>query len=633
MLYSLLLSIGGLIIMFFLATSYFVSIKKLDKMSLRQKLYVILIALGTISTAMDILYGVFYSFEFTTLYHIAWKIDWLTVYAFYFMLYYYFRYYLKIDEINHWKDVFIDSKKLVSPKNIYTVFTLLFYLFIIIFVNPPGYDDTFMFMAYDQTPLLTISILIYIGFLVEIMLRAKKSTNNAQKAKKDIIIMISVISAIGIITIIQFFIPTFAMLGIGIYLAIMFLFFLIENADLIIAEELKVLQKNIERSSNAKLDFLYNMSHDIRSPMNAIVELSKTLRKVEEFNEEAIRADIKSIKFSCNNLVDIVNNILDINKIASGTESLQLKEYNLNKLLADLPYVIETRIGSRPIKLEFDIDQNIASKLIGDTTKIYRVIMNILTNSVKYTEVGKIRMTIKGDIVGDTQNLHIKISDTGYGIKKEDFDKMFTKFNRLDDATDNAIEGTGLGLVITKKYVDSMGGKIWFESEYGAGTIFYIDLPQKIIDSIPLSQAVDASENKKVEVCDCNKSRVLIVDDNALNIKVTKKILEKYNIEVDTVKTGKDCIYKIKSGQYYDLILLDDVLPDIVGTEVVHVVKNIQGFDIPPVIAYTANVMNGLKEEYLNCGFDDYMPKPLDIHQFDGIIKRYCLKKKTGENN
>ena len=255
--------------------------------------------------------------------------------------------------------------------------------------------------------------------------------------------------------------------------------------------------------------------------------------------------------------------------------------------------------------------------------------MNILTNSVKYTEVGKIRMIIKGNIDGDTQNLSIKISDTGYGIKKEDFDKMFTKFNRLDDATDNSIEGTGLGLVITKKYVDSMGGKIWFESEYGAGTIFYVELPQKIVDKTPLSEAIEGNDNKKIEVCDCKNSRVLIVDDNTLNIKITKKILEKYNIEVDSVKSGEECIYKIKTGENYDMILLDDVLPDLPGMEVAHVVKNIQGFKIPPIIAYTANVMNGIKEEYLKNGFDDYMPKPFDIHQFDSIIKRYCYKNKS----
>ena len=366
------------------------------------------------------------------------------------------------------------------------------------------------------------------------------------------------------------------------------------------------------------------MSHDIRSPMNAIVELSKSLRQIEEFNEENVRNDIKSIKFSCNNLVEIVNNILDVNKIASGQEDLQLKEYNLNKLLADMPYVIETRIGSKPIKLEFDIDQNIASGLIGDTTKLYRVIMNILTNSVKYTEVGKIKLTIKGEINGDIQNLNMRISDTGYGIKKDDFEKMFTKFNRLDDATDNAIEGTGLGLVITKKYVDSMGGKIWFESEYGAGTIFFIELPQKIVNKTPLSQAVEGNENKKIEVVDLSNNRVLIVDDNSLNIKVTKKILEKYNIQVDSVKSGEECIFKIKSGETYNLILLDDVLPDIGGLELIKIIKNIGGFYIPPVVAYTANVMNGIKEEYLSKGFDEYMPKPFDMNQFDLIIKKYC---------
>jgi signal transduction histidine kinase/CheY-like chemotaxis protein len=465
-------------------------------------------------------------------------------------------------------------------------------------------------------------MVFYALFLVALVVKYLKTDDKNKRNK--ILSMTITIMAVSISAIIQILIPNFAFLGLGFYLSIMLSYFFIENVDLIIAEELVAVKKNIEKSSNAKLDFLYNMSHDIRSPMNAIVELSKSLRQIEEFNEENVRNDIKSIKFSCNNLVEIVNNILDVNKIASGQEDLQLKEYNLNKLLADMPYVIETRIGSKPIKLEFDIDQNIASGLIGDTTKLYRVIMNILTNSVKYTEVGKIKLTIKGEINGDIQNLNIRISDTGYGIKKDDFDKMFTKFNRLDDATDNAIEGTGLGLVITKKYVDSMGGKIWFESEYGAGTIFFIELPQKIVNKTPLSQAVEGNENKKIEVVDLSNNRVLIVDDNSLNIKVTKKILEKYNIQVDSVKSGEECIFKIKSGETYNLILLDDVLPDIGGLELIKIIKNIGGFYIPPVVAYTANVMNGIKEEYLSKGFDEYMPKPFDMNQFDLIIKKYC---------
>jgi CheY-like chemotaxis protein len=172
-----------------------------------------------------------------------------------------------------------------------------------------------------------------------------------------------------------------------------------------------------------------------------------------------------------------------------------------------------------------------------------------------------------------------------------------------------------------------MGGKIWFESEYGAGTIFFIELPQKIVDKTPLSEAVEGNENKKIDIIDLSNNRVLIVDDNTLNIKVTKKLLEKYNIEVDSVKTGEDCVFKIKSGEKYNLILLDDVLPDIGGLELVNIIKNIGAFEIPPVIAYTANVMNGIREEYMAKGFDEYMPKPLDINQFDSIIKKYLKKQ------
>lgn len=621
MLYKLLFCVGSIIILFFLSSSYFRSLKRLGKINYRQKTYIILIIMSFSGIIFDILEGLFFTLKIKPLFSICWYSHWVTTYAFYFIIYYYFIIHFNLDNPKSMKEIFF-SEKLISLKNIYTLFISIVFIAILFYVRPISLNAKFEFVPFKYGIFILISMLFYAMFLVALMIKYLK-TNDKNK-KNKIISMVITIMAVSISAIIQIIITDFAFLGLGLYLSIMLLYFFIENVDLIIAEELVVVKKNIEKSSNAKLDFLYNMSHDIRSPMNAIVELSKSLRQIEEFNEENVRNDIKSIKFSCNNLVEIVNNILDVNKIASGQEDLQLKEYNLNKLLADMPYVIETRIGSKPIKLEFDIDQNIASGLIGDTTKLYRVIMNILTNSVKYTEVGKIKLTIKGEINGDIQNLSMRISDTGYGIKKDDFDKMFTKFNRLDDATDNAIEGTGLGLVITKKYVDSMGGKIWFESEYGAGTIFFIELPQKIVNKTPLSQVVEGNENNKIEVIDLSNNRVLIVDDNSLNIKVTKKILEKYNIQVDSVKSGEECIFKIKSGETYNLILLDDVLPDIGGLELIKIIKNIGGFYIPPVVAYTANVMNGIKEEYLSKGFDEYMPKPFDMNQFDLIIKKYC---------
>ena len=626
MLYKLLFCVGSLIILLFLTVTYYISLKNVSKINLRQKLYKVLIIIAYISIIMDMTELIFYYNGPDFLYQISWYGHWFSSDIFYFLLITYSKLLLGIDKSETWKELFISPKK-ISSKNLMSFSIIFVLLFVFFCIKPPYYSGEFEFMPMKyiiQIFVLMTVISTFIGELIISYIKYSKETNNKNHTKiKYVSITFTVLT---IIMILQILIPTFAILGPSYCVAIMVLYFLNENIDLIIADELIKVKKEIEKSSNAKLDFLYNMSHDIRSPMNAIVELSKSLREIEEFNEENIRADIKSIKFSCNNLVEIVNNILDVNKIASGKEDLQLKEYNLNKLLADMPYVIETRIGSKPIKLEFDIDQNIASKLIGDTTKLYRVIMNILTNSVKYTEVGKIRLSIKGEINGDIQNLSMRISDTGYGIKKEDFDKMFTKFNRLDDATDNAIEGTGLGLVITKKYVDSMGGKIWFESEYGAGTIFFIELPQKIVDKTPLSQVTEGNESKKIEIENFSNNRVLIVDNNALNIKVTKKILEKYNIEVDSVKSGEECIFKLKSGETYNLILLDDVLPDIGGLELVHIVKNIGGYTIPPVVAYTANVMNGIKEEYLSKGFDEYMPKPLDIHQFDSIIKKYLKK-------
>lgn len=192
------------------------------------------------------------------------------------------------------------------------------------------------------------------------------------------------------------------------------------------------------------------MSHEIRSPMNAIVGFSETLLNNPNFDEKSARTDISHIASAGNNLLDIVNNILDISKIESGKEVLEKKEYSLSSVVMELSSIIEARLGNKPIKLIIDVDKNIPSKMYGDSTKLFQILLNILTNSVKYTEVGKIKLTVTGEKNGDFEDLKFKVSDTGYGIKKEDYDKLFEKFSRLDEATSKEIEGTGLGLVITK---------------------------------------------------------------------------------------------------------------------------------------------------------------------------------------
>ena len=250
-----------------------------------------------------------------------------------------------------------------------------------------------------------------------------------------------------------------------------------------------------------------------------------------------------------------------------------------------------------------------------------------MSNSVKYTEVGKIELYVTADVKGNNANLHFKVSDTGFGIKEEDYDKIFEKFSRLDNATRNEIEGTGLGLVITKKLVNLLGGKIWFESQYGAGTTFYVDITQQIVDSSKLGNILtEKGITSERNYLDCSKYKVLIVDDNKLNLKVAEKILTPYKFSITTLNGGRECVDNIKEGNKYDMIFLDHMMPELDGIEVLHILEKLDSYDIPPVVALTANAITGMKEMYLNEGFDEYLAKPINISELDKIINKYFKK-------
>ena len=409
---------------------------------------------------------------------------------------------------------------------------------------------------------------------------------------------------------------------------IYFLYFMVENPDIMLRKEIENLKSGIDKSNKAKTDFLSNMSHEIRTPMNAIVGFSDSLLTNPEFDAKTARADIENIYTAGNNLVDIINNILDISKIESEQNTINSKNCNLDKIVKELASVIKSRIGKKPIEFITELDEHIPSVIWGDSTKIYQILLNICNNSVKYTEVGKIKLTCIPETVDSKEvNLHFKITDTGYGIKKEDFDKVFKKYSRLDDATDNEIEGTGLGLVITKQFVELMGGKIWFTSEFEVGTTFFIDIPFKVIDETPIGRQKDVSSEKTddgyIKHLDCSNYTVLIVDDNDTNLKVATRLLEEYRFKIDTAKNGKDCVYKFKYGNHYDLILLDDMMPEMDGVDTVKVIKKLDVFDIPPIVAFTANAMTGMGEKYIEAGFDYYLPMPVSLQELDELVTTY----------
>ena len=402
------------------------------------------------------------------------------------------------------------------------------------------------------------------------------------------------------------------------------IYFILENPDIAILNEINESKENIEKSNQAKTDFLSNMSYEIKMPMNLIISLCDELNNSISFNETEARDNIKQIVDSGNKLLDIINNILDISKIETGKDTLSETDYNVNDIISNVINVARQKIGAKQVKLLVNIDQSTASVLHGDSTKIYQSLLNVVLNATKYTEVGKITITLSSTRSQGTEHLLFKVSDTGVGIKDEDKDKMFIKGAKFDNgySTD---EGSGLGLAITKQYVDSLGGRIWFESEYRVGSTFYIEVAQTIVDATPIGTAV-AKQVSSDEKIDCSKYKVLIVDDNMLNIKVAKRLLEKYKFQIDSVTSGKACVDKIKEEEKFDAIFMDHMMPELDGIETLHILKKLDGYTIPPIIALTANAIAGMKEMYLNEGFDDYLSKPINVNELDRVVNKVFKK-------
>lgn len=617
MLDDLILSIGSLIFTLILMVVYF---SKQRKMSIQNKLYHYLLVTTFILLLTEIITNIFFDFNNVLIVNnLILRMHWITRITWFTLLYFYGVCVLKDLNYNNLWDLIKNNKRCL----IGFIFSILFFITYLFVPFKEMTKDTFTYLpglaAYYVLAYSTLSIVMIMLFLIFV-------ANDTTRRKKSAMVIL-VIEMI-IILIFQLLFPRAAVLGLGIALQMYFLYFYIENPDLYVISELENLKANIERSNKAKSDFLSNMSHEIRTPMNAIVGFSDSILNDKNFDEERTRNDIEHILSAGNNLLEIINNILDISKIESGSDTLEEREYSVASVVMELTSIIEARIASRPIKLITDIDPNTPSRLYGDQTKMFQVLLNILTNSVKYTEVGKIKLVLKTEINCDMALLKFKVSDTGYGIKKEDFDKLFEKFSRLDSAKTNEIEGTGLGLVITKKYVDLMGGKIWFESEYGVGTTFYIEVKQKIINGTAIGDIREPEKGiNNIDYIDCSKYTIMIVDDNKLNLKVAERILKAYNFNIETVSNGKDCVYRVKEGRKYDMIFLDHMMPEMDGIQVVHILKKLEDYDIPPIVALTANAITGMREMYFQEGFDEYLSKPINISELNKLINKYFNKK------
>ena len=519
--------------------------------------------------------------------------------------------------------VLVITKKKISQKEYSTFTKQIFFLFAIasvfIICLPLNYykDKSYIYSYGLSVNLLYIFIGVCIMFwLIKLLVNIKEL-----KSKKYIPIFAFLVIC-AIVMIVQKTNPGLQLMTSMETFIIYLMYFTIENPDMKLINELELARDSAEKANKAKSDFLSSMSHEIRTPLNAIVGFSSCIEEAETIKEA--KEDAKDIIMASNNLLEIVNGILDISKIEADKMEIVNTNYDIVELLNNLVKLIMPRIKEKPIELRCNFAEDLPNVLYGDEGKVKQIITNLLTNAAKYTKEGYIDFNVSCINKDNKCDLKISVIDTGRGIKKEQIDKLFDKFQRLEEDLNTTTEGTGLGLAITKRLVNMMGGKIVVDSKYEEGSTFTVFIRQDISN-----KKIEKEEKEELKL-NLEDKKILVVDDNILNLKVSKRLFKEYNAEITTCESGYECIEKVKENKY-DIIFMDIMMPKLSGVETLKKLKEMESFNTP-VVALTADAMSGVSNKYIEVGFNDYLSKPIEKKELNKVLVKYFkISKKEDE--